>query len=182
MKPFPYHIVSTHSLGRYDVELGELDTSQGPSPYSIVRMRPFSCCFAVVEGRLALVRQYRYSVDSWQLELPAGGIEDGETPRQAAVRELREETGLVAREVHDLGMVYPSVGSTDEQCHLFAMRCVRGAQVDFDRGERTELVLLTRAELEDMIDDGSMLYPGVYVALVKLQRQGLLDELLPYGD
>lgn len=179
MRSFAYRTLSTHHIGRYEIELGELATDQGPSPYSIVHMRPFSCCFAVVEGRLALVRQHRYSVGTEQLELPAGGIEDGESPRDAAVRELREETGLIAHEVYDLGMVYPSVGSTDEECHMFAMRCERGQELSLDRGERTELVLMTRQQIESMIDDGTMLYPPLYVALMKLDRMGMLDSLLP---
>ena len=111
MEAYPYKEIARGRVGRYEVELGELSTDSGPSPYSIIHMRPFACCVAFFEGRLAMVRQFRYSVSSWQLELPAGGIEEGEQPSAAAVRELREETGLVAREVFDLGMVYCSVGS-----------------------------------------------------------------------
>lgn len=177
MEPFDYRMISSQELGRYRIELGELATPEGPSPYSIVRMRGFSCCFVTVGGRLAMVRQYRHSVGSWQLELPAGGIEQGETPQEAAIRELAEEAGLVADELMDLGMVYPSVGSTDERCHIFAGRSTGACARHFDRGEQAELVLLSRQEVERMFDDGSAVYPALYVAWLKLERRGLLDEL-----
>lgn len=177
MEPFEYRTISSQELGRYRVELGELATPEGPSPYSIVRMRGFSCCFVTVDGWLAMVRQYRYSVSSWQLELPAGGIERGETPREAAARELAEEVGLVADELIDLGMVYPSVGSTDERCYIFAGKSTGTCARNLDRGEQTELVLLSRQEVEQMIDDGSAVYPALYVAWLKLERLGLLDKL-----
>lgn len=177
MKPFAYRLLSTQKIGRYELELGELSTPDGPSPYSIVHMKSFSCCFVTVEGRLAMVRQFRYSVGSWQLELPAGGIERGETPWAAATRELAEEVGLLSEDLFDLGMVYPSVGSTDEQCHIFAGRCSGTCERNLDRGEQTELVLLTRGEVERMMDEGAIVYPALYVAWLKLEREGLLDEL-----
>lgn len=178
MEPYAYREVESHDLGRYRIELGELATEAGPSPYSIVHMKPFACCVAVVDGRLAMVRQFRYSVGDWQLELPAGGIEAGETPAQAAVRELREETGLMAGELVELGMVYPSVGSTDEECHIFATRCQEGPRArHLDRGEQTELVLLDRQEVERLMDEGSLRYPALYVAWLRLARKGLLDDL-----
>ena len=180
MEPFPYRMLEMTPLGRYRVELGELSTPSGPSPYSIVHMKPFACCVASVRGRLAMVRQFRYSVGDWQLELPAGGIEAGETPVQAALRELREETGLEAHDVIELGMTYPSVGSTDEECHLFAMLCdSRVHETSFDRGEQTQLLCLRRQEVERMMDEGELKYPPLYVAWVKLERLGLLDELFP---
>lgn len=181
-EPFAYHELEKQQLGRYLIELGELSTPQGPSPYSIVHMKPFACCAASVGGKLAMVRQFRYSVGSWQLELPAGGIEAGELPREAAVRELREETGLVACDVRDLGMVYPSVGSTDEQCHVFACRCEDAlVRRELDRGEQTELLLLSREEVERMMAEGSLVYPPLFVAWLKLERMGMLDELFPWS-
>ena len=178
VEPFAYHEVESHELGRYRIELGELDTQTGPSPYSIVHMKPFSCCVATVDGRLAMVRQFRYSVGDWQLELPAGGIEAGETPAQAAARELREETGLTAGSLVDMGMVYPSVGSTDEECHIFATCCEGAPHMRrLDRGEQTELVLLRREEVEYMMDEGTLRYPALYVAWLRLARKGLLDRL-----
>lgn len=178
MGAYPYSEIVRQPIGRYEIELGKLLTEHGPSPYSIVHMRPFACCMAFVEGKLAFVKQFRYSVSSWQLELPAGGIQDGEAPSVAAVRELREETGLVARGVFDLGMVYTSVGSTDEECHIFAMSCeANRLPLDLDTGEQTELVLLSRGEIEAMMDDGTLVYPPLYVAWLKLQRMGLLEAM-----
>lgn len=67
------------------------------------------------------LREYRYPIRSWQTELPGGLIDPGETPEQAAVRELKEETGYEADEVISLGYFYPLFGSTDEKIHLFAI-------------------------------------------------------------
>lgn len=93
---------------------------------------------------VVLVRQYRYAAGERLWELPAGTLEDGETPEACARRELEEETGLRADELEPLAAVYTSPGFTDERVHLFLARNPeRGAPrpEDDERLERRELPL-----------------------------------------
>ena len=60
------------------------------------------------QGRVALVRQYRYPMGEETLELPAGKLEPGEDPRDSGLRELAEETGLVPGTFEDMGCLYSS--------------------------------------------------------------------------
>ncbi|HEY7790298.1 MAG TPA: NUDIX hydrolase [Vicinamibacterales bacterium] len=68
---------------------------------------------------IILVRQYRYVIDRWIWELPAGTLHGGETPEAAAVRECAEETGLLPDQVERLGTFYPSPGICDEVMTFF---------------------------------------------------------------
>ena len=65
-------------------------------------------------ARVILVRQYRYAVDRWIWELPAGNVEPGEDPEAAARRECAEETGWTAQRVERIGDFYPTPGYCDE--------------------------------------------------------------------
>jgi ADP-ribose pyrophosphatase len=77
------------------------------------------------DGKVVLVRQWRQPLDAFTLELPSGGVDPGEDPRQAAERELFEETGFRAVGLEHLISVHTSTGRTDEVCHLFRCRAVR---------------------------------------------------------
>ena len=87
------------------------------------------------EEQVYLVRQYRYAFGRELLEIPAGKLERGEDPRAAAIRELREECGLIAEQVTDLGCIYPSVGYDDEVIHLFLATGLSQQQAAPDQGE-----------------------------------------------
>jgi ADP-ribose pyrophosphatase len=71
---------------------------------------------------VCLIRNFRISVQRSLLELPAGTLEPGEDPAQAAIRELREETGYRAESWHHLHTFYPSPGVLDERMHLYLAR------------------------------------------------------------
>lgn len=71
--------------------------------------------------RIILVRQYRYTIDRWIWELPAGSLKRGEDPSSAAARECEEEIGLVPRSVRRMRSFYPTPGFCDEEMILF--RC-----------------------------------------------------------
>lgn len=83
------------------------------------------------DGRLLMVRQFRKSAERILLELPAGGIDDGETPEDAVRREMVEETGYRVGSTRLLARFFTSPGYTTELMHLFEAR-------DLTPGEPTE--------------------------------------------
>jgi ADP-ribose pyrophosphatase len=72
-------------------------------------------------GRVILIRQYRYALDRFIWELPAGTLKPGEDPRLGAARECEEEIGLVPRTLEELGELFPTPGICDEWMKFY--RC-----------------------------------------------------------
>ena len=102
------------------------------------------------------LREYRYPIRSWQTELPGGLIDPGETPKQAAVRELKEETGYEAEEVISLGYFYPSFGSTDEKIHLFAIQCGKLGEESLDPAEVLKIHEVSIKEFQELVATGEV--------------------------
>ncbi|MBI4581659.1 MAG: NUDIX hydrolase [Planctomycetes bacterium] len=73
----------------------------------------------LADGRVVMIRNYRFSVDQWLLELPAGTLEAAEQPIRCAARELEEETGYLAEELTPLCRFYTTPGFTNELMHVF---------------------------------------------------------------
>jgi ADP-ribose pyrophosphatase len=108
-----------------------------------------------VDDDVLFVRQYRYAVDERVIELPAGLVDKGEDPEEAARRELSEETGYEAGEVRLLGSAYVSPGYTREQSHFFvATGCLETRPFEMDPDEPMELLRVPRADLPAMIRPG----------------------------
>lgn len=84
---------------------------EGEEPYYSLRLPDYAAVVALTgEGKVLVVRQYRPAVERDTLELPSGLIDPGETPAEAARRELLEETGYEAADVEDLGPMLPDCG------------------------------------------------------------------------
>ena len=75
--------------------------------------------------RILLVQQYRYVVDRWLWELPAGTLEPNESPEAAALRECHEEVGRIAGHAEKLLSLYPSPGFCDEEMNFFLLTDLR---------------------------------------------------------
>jgi ADP-ribose pyrophosphatase len=103
------------------------------------------------DGRLILVRQYRYAVKESLWELVAGGMERGETPRQSARRELMEETGYHAGSLEPVIEFYPSPGVLSEKMHLIEAWDLTPAKAQPDPDERIEIGFFTIHKILEMI-------------------------------
>ena len=112
-------------------------------------------------GKVILIRQYRYAVNAFLWELPAGSVDEGESPEQAARRECHEEIGLVPATIVRLSAMYPTPGYCDEEMVFFRLsgldKTDEQAAVDEDEDiEAKEFELrdaremVRRGEIQDM--------------------------------
>jgi ADP-ribose pyrophosphatase len=99
------------------------------------------------DGRVVLIRQFRYAAGKTILEIPAGTLELGEPPLECAVRELREETGYAAKELEPLLSCFMAPGYSDEVIHFFV---ARGLSVVGDDPEDDEEITLEFHLLEEV--------------------------------
>src|SRR5206468_1855894 len=108
------------------------------------------------DGRIVLVRQYRYPVDDALWELPAGRLDAGESPEQAAQRELQEEIGQKAGSLSRMTFFFTTPGFCDESMHVFRATGLAPSKAKGDEDERIEAQALPPTELEAMIDRGEV--------------------------
>jgi ADP-ribose pyrophosphatase len=112
-------------------------------------------------GKVILVRQYRYAVNAFLWELPAGSVDEGESPEQAARRECHEEIGLVPSTIVRLSAMYPTPGYCDEEMVFFRLsgleKTDEQAEVDEDEDIETKVFelrdareMVRRGEIQDM--------------------------------
>ncbi|MDA8213042.1 MAG: NUDIX hydrolase [Clostridia bacterium] len=107
-------------------------------------------------GKIVLVRQIRPAVDEELLELPAGGIEKGEDPLQAAHRELAEETGYAAREIKLISSFYPSPGITTERMYMYLAEVGEQSGQQLDDGEDIAVEEYSPEEAWDLVKRGEI--------------------------
>lgn len=123
------------------------------------------------DGRVTLVRQYRYAVDTHVWELPAGRIEPGETPDQGARRELEEEVGLRPRFLEPLLGFWTTPGFCDEVLHLFRATGLEQVPARPEADEHIDAALFTLPELDAMIHRGEIREGKTLVALLLEMRR-----------
>ena len=124
-------------------------------------------------GRVELVRQYRYPPDEILLELPAGKLDPGEQPGECAKRELAEETGWQAGEIHELGSFFTTPGFSDEVLHAFVATGLEPApDVEPDLDEAIEIVTMTVDEMLEACRAGRIRDSKTLAVLLLAQLHG----------
>ncbi|HEY7914859.1 MAG TPA: NUDIX hydrolase [Blastocatellia bacterium] len=108
------------------------------------------------DGSVALVRQWRYPLGRYSLEIAAGRIEPGHTPEQTARRELEEELGLHARRLEKIASFNVAPGYCEERIHVYIATGLEESSQSLDDDEEIEVVRLPFATALSMVEKGDI--------------------------
>ena len=118
-------------------------------------------------GKIILIRQYRHAIDAHMWELPAGSVDEGESPEAAAKRECHEEIGLVPQTIVRLSAMYPTPGYCDEEMVFF--RCSglekTDEQAHVDEDEDIEAKTFALPDAREMVRRGEIVDMKTVVGL-----------------
>ena len=117
------------------------------------------------DGRIVFVRQYRYPVKEYLLEIPAGTIEIGESPEETMRRELVEEIGYKPEKLEELIHYYSTPGFVTEEMYIYIAEGLTKEHGEIDPEENIEVVEMTLEEAMEMLKNGEIKDGKTIVAL-----------------
>ena len=119
---------------------------------------PGAACIIPImsDGKLALIKQYRYPVQSTMIELPAGKLDIGEKPEVCAIRELEEEIGYLADKLTFVTKIRPAIGFANEEMWIFLAENLVKSQKNTDHDEFVELMPTSIEDAIRMVWNGAI--------------------------
>ena len=136
-----------------------------PCRREIVEHPGGACVLCVKDGKVALVKQFRYAYGEAIYEIPAGKLNEGEDPMLAAERELGEETGMIADELVLRFVLYPTPGYTNEKIFIYEALGVREGKQHLDEGEFLNVEFVPIEDALEMVENGAICDAKTIVAL-----------------
>ncbi len=122
----------------------------------------------ISNDEIMVIKSYRYLVDSVQIEVPSGYIDDGESAQQAALRELKEETGFNARKLIPIGTYTTDYSMFKQKGNLFvAYDLVKEGEQSLGIMEKIDVQILNVKEIMDMLLEGKVMNAASIVALYR---------------
>ena len=119
------------------------------------------------DNKVLLVKQYRKPYNEMLLEIPAGKLEIGEDPLEAGIRELREETGYIAKKMELLFTLYPTPGYCSEKLYIYFASEIEKATQELDEDEFLEVYRYSLDELFEMLERNEINDAKTVAAILK---------------
>ncbi len=139
--------------------------------YGVVTMKPGVTVLPMEDdGTVHLVREFKYALGEHSLEAVSGGLESGETPEQAGLREIGEEVGLVAAEWIDMGLVNPFTTVIHSPNHMFLARELSTLRRTAATSEHVEEVRMPFEQAVEAVLRGEITHGASCVLILKTQQ------------
>lgn len=137
-----------------------------------VVIRKDACAVVVLDDdkNVIIVSQYRHPAKSIMLEIPAGVMEDGETPKECALRELEEETGIKVDEMKELITIYPTFGFCTEKIHIFFAKGIKKGKINLDEEEFIDVIKMPLDEAIEKIYNGEIVDAKTVAGLLACKK------------
>ncbi|WP_028548752.1 NUDIX hydrolase [Paenibacillus sp. UNC451MF] len=156
-KKFEEVTVSSEPIFQGQVISLQVDTVRLPNgemaKREIVKHPGAVAVLALKDDRMLVVEQYRKPLEKSQIEIPAGKLDPGEEPLEAAKRELEEETGFKAGSIKHIASFYTSPGFADEILHLYVADDLVKGEVHLDEDEFLECESITLEQAKEYIKE-----------------------------
>jgi ADP-ribose pyrophosphatase len=174
MKPKPWTILSSDLDKSYRVFNLRTDHARSPRTgkthdYFVMESSPWVNIIPLTARQeVVMVRQYRHGTRDITLEIPGGLVDERDSPEEAALRELQEETGYRADSVVSLGYVHPNPAIQNNRCYTFLAEdvCLAGGQQQ-DESEDIEVVLYPLRDIPALIREGAITHALVIAAFYR---------------
>ena len=122
----------------------------------VVKHKQGVCIIPVLNDEIIFVKQYRSGAEKVLLELPAGIVDENETPLDAAIRELQEEIKYSSTKITYLGAYYSSPGFTDELVHLYLAEELFPSSLELDEDEFIELSKYNKKQINRILTSNTI--------------------------
>ena len=144
----------------FDLQVDEIEYDSGNKAVREVALHPGGAVIVPVkeDGKIIMVKQFRYPFQKFMLELPAGKLEKDEDPKDCAERELTEETGYSAKSINKLGAIATTPGFCSEVLHIYLAENLTPGNHNREEGEYgMETYEFSLDEIEEKIKHGDII-------------------------
>lgn len=173
-----WHRIYSKTIGAFRIftirEDGyRLPRSHQEAPFYILESNDWVNVIPITEdGKVLLIRQFRFGIEEVTLEIPGGIVDSGYTPMEAARKELLEETGYSSDHWEYLGVVHPNPAFLNNRCHSFLARNVtKITEMSPEESEEFEALQVPLVEIKNLIGQGIISHSLVICAFYLHQNR-----------
>ncbi len=178
--PKPWRMTGTRqvaSLGKVKLHEDDIVSTSGfRTKHVRLSLHDFAIIVPVLDRkRLVFIWNYRHPIQGWELELPAGLMNDGEDPQTCARRELQEETGYSAKSWKNIGWLHTTPGISAQRAHVFLATNLRKGKARLESYERMGTRIITVKNAYRLLHEGKLVHSSTVSALSLAERTLLTD-------